>query len=383
MSLLNDVMRDLQTRGVLGLPPLAGLQPVADVPQPQQKRHLLLPLLATLSVATAILLWGPGSDSGWVPSLARITGFETPQSDPVQQAETAPAIEAEPIVPASGNDLRELFSIEIDAGRRATAETVGAVVAYTAGETETLVESPAKDPIPTVVSAPVESQTAAAPAAVAPRPATRPQAPADATAKPTIVRRQAGVEDIGGIVMRAQRAMRGHDLVTAERLFREALAIDSGDATIWTYLYTVLAGSSRHAAAEQALRQGLNSADEPASLAKLYARLLVDRGDKDAAVSVLGSHRPAPAADTEYDAFLAALLQQTGSYADAGAVYRNLLSVDPDSGPWLIGLAMSDDSLGNTAEALAGFERAMMSGSLKSPLDRYARRRIAELRAND
>ena len=177
--------------------------------------------------------------------------------------------------------------------------------------------------------------------------------------------------------------MRSDDLPGAERLFREALTIDPGNGAVWSYLYSILVRASKPAAAEQALRQGLISAKEPAPLAKLYARLVLDRGEKDAAVRILRTHRPAAASDTEYDAFLAALLQQQGQYAEAGEIYRKLLTVEPDSGSWWIGLAMSSDSIGNRPEALSAFQRALRTDSLKTPLDRYARRRAAELQAND
>ncbi len=177
--------------------------------------------------------------------------------------------------------------------------------------------------------------------------------------------------------------MRSDDLLSAERLFREALIIDPGNGAVWSYLYSILVRASKPAAAEQALRQGLISAKEPAPLAKLYARLLLDHGEKDAAVGILRTHRPVAASDTEYDAFLAALLQQLGQYAEAGEIYRKLLTVEPDSGPWWIGLAMSSDSIGNRPDALSAFQRALRTDSLKTPLARYARQRTAELQAYD
>jgi MSHA biogenesis protein MshN len=178
-------------------------------------------------------------------------------------------------------------------------------------------------------------------------------------------------------------AMRSNDLYTAERMFREALAVDSGDSAIWSYLYGALVRASKPAAAEKALQQGLVLAKEPVALAKLYARMLLDRGDKDAAVAVLKNYRPTPASDTDYDAFLGALLQQRGQYAEAGSIYENLLTAEPNSGSAWIGLAMSHDSLGDRADAMSAFESALRTGSLKTPLARYARRRTAELTAND
>lgn len=378
MSLLNDVMRDLQTRGVLGMPPLAGLQPVSDIPHSHQKRHLLMPVLGALTVVAAVMMWRPVNDGTWLSPLAWITGEETTPVEAEPQAAFAPPAEVRPIVVATGKDLRELFDIETSAGNPASEVPVPESAAPAIAANEEAVPEP--DTAAIVDLPAVEAQPIAA---AWDMPAEEPVAPDAGASRTTILRREPGIDDVDGIMLRAQNAMRKHDLVTAEREFREALAIDPADAEKWIYVYSVLVAAARPAAAEQALQQGLSLADEPGGLAKIYARLLVDRGNKERAVGVLNTHRPAPASDTEYDAFLAALLQQTGSYAEAGDVYRSLLAVDPRSGPWLFGLAMSDDSLGNIAEALAGFDRALASGSLKPPLDRYARRRIAELQAYD
>jgi Tfp pilus assembly protein PilF len=389
MSLLNDVMRDLQTRGVLGVPPLAGLQPVSGVPGQQRKRSHLLPALVALSAVTVVLIWQPVGDSRWLP-FARVSGVAPAEIEPLQ-AITEDIAQAEPAVPATGDDLRELFPIDGVASEQQvlTAEIEVVHVTDTSSEPVAVIEEPVTAAVTAIAKPAVQAQPEAVPTVVESRvvtetPAVTPTpAPAatQASAKPTITRRESGEMDVDSIVARAMQSMRSNDLATAERLLREALAIDSGNAETWSFLYGVLISAARPAAAEQALQQGLGSADQPAPLAKLYARTLLDRGDRDGAVSVLAAHRPAPAFDTEYDEFFAALLQQTGQYAEAGEIYQKLLTIDPDSGAWLVGLAMSHDSLGFNEEALIAFERALTSGSLKSPLDRYAKRRAVELKA--
>jgi tetratricopeptide (TPR) repeat protein len=308
---------------------------------------------------------------------------ETIRSTPVESAPVA----------ATGDDLRELFSVGNAVESTATTHTeiIADPVADAPAAATVTAELPPPNELPavsettpsTVNAMALESQPSVAPATVieSPAPAASP-APPPATGK-SIVSREQGADDVEGIVARAVKSMRANDLFTAESMFRAALVVESGDAEIWTYLYSVLSMTSRPEAAEQALQQGLVASDEPAALAKLYARVLLDRGEKDAAVSILRIHRPPAASDIEYDSFLAALLQQQGQFADAGEIYETLLTVDPGSGSTWIGLAMSHDSQGNRADALAAFERALTTGSLKPPLARYARRRSTELKAND
>jgi tetratricopeptide (TPR) repeat protein len=375
MSLLNNVLRDLQTRGELGVEPLTGLEPVAEAPTQHRWHALLLPALAALSVASAIALWGPVTDGRWIPSFARIMvdGDTRPQSKLQTVPKASP--QAEPDLAAASDNATAGNNAAI--GENAATADDAAISDISRGVTPINTTSDLKSPpvddyvADTQADSPPSSQVSVE-SAVSP-----------ATA--TTLRRKTGNAAIAAArsAARGVAAMRGDDLLNAERLFREALTIDPGNGAVWSYLYSTLVKASKPAAAEQALRRGLISAKEPAPLAKLYARLLLDRDEKDAAVGILRTHRPVAASDTEYDAFLAALLQQLGQYAEAGEIYRKLLTVEPDSGSWWIGLAMSSDSIGNRPDALSSFQRALRTDSLKTPLARYARQRTAELQAYD
>ncbi len=377
MSLLNNVLRDLQTRGAFGLPPLSGLEPVADTPDQQRKHALLLPLLAVLSIAAVLFIWRPLADGRGILPFARIMADATtqPQSRPQTDAMRLPKAAATSA--ATGDDLRNILIVENSRNESPVQRDVDVIdtVADAPLKSATVVESPPTDPLPTAELPTVtELPVMAALPAVTESPAVF-----ESSGTTTISRREPGDDEMSGTVAMGLAAMRSNDLRTAERLFREALGVDSGDSAVWSYLYGVLVRARKPTAAEQTLQRGLISAQEPASLAKLYARMLLDRGEKGAAVSILKIHRPAPASDTEYDAFLAALLQQQGKYAEAGEIYQKLLTVEPGSGSVWIGLAMSHDSLGNRADAQLAFEHALSTGSLQTPLARYARRRTEEL----
>ena len=393
MSLLNNVLRDLQTRGELGVEPLTGLEPVAE-PSTQHRWHaLILPAVAALSVASAIALWGPVTDGRWIPSFARImvdADVQPPsefQTVPKTLPQPEPGLAATRNNTATSDNSRSVTPIN-STSKSSPAPLDDYVVDTAADSPPSSSSSPvstelAVTPIPTVTAEPTVSQTStgSTESAVSPESAAATEAPATATT----LRRNTGNAAIAAArsAARGVAAMRSDDLLNAERLFREALTIDPGNGAVWSYFYSTLVKASKPAAAEQALRRGLISAKEPAPLAKLYARLLLDRDEKDAAVSILRTHRPVAASDTEYDAFLAALLQQLGQYAEAGEIYRKLLTVEPDSGSWWIGLAMSSDSIGNRPDALSAFQRALRTDSLKTPLARYARQRTAELQAYD
>ncbi len=383
MSLLNNVLRDLQSRGAFGLPPLTGLQPVADIPDRHHKRTLLLPALAVLSITAAIVVWRPIIDGRGVLSFASIMSDAATQPESIPQTDAEMSPQVEPTIAARGDDMRDSFAVDgsSNEGPATRDDDVVELVADAAPASAEVVDAPlaVEESLP-VAELPVVAESLAVTQSAA---VTESPAVIESPGTTTISRRETDDKDTSATVAMGLAAMRSNDLYTAERMFREALAVDSGDSAIWSYLYGALVRASKTAAAEKALQQGLVLAKEPVALAKLYARMLLDRGDKNAAVAVLKNHRPTPASDTDYDAFLGALLQQRGQYAEAGSIYENLLTAEPNSGSAWIGLAMSHDSLGDRADAMSAFESALRTGSLKTPLARYARRRTAELTAND
>ncbi len=405
MSLLNNVLRDLQTRGAFGVEPLTGLEPVAEAPTQHRWPALLLSALAALSIASATVLWRPAADGRWLPSIASIMVDADAQPQPGFQTAPKTSPQAEPDVTASGDQSSGAVPVDRTSESSPAPLDDDVVDTPVPPDFQTLAKtSPQAEPDLAATgdhssgAFPVDRTSQSSPAPldddVANTAADSPSSSAESAVSPvsavapataTILRRETvdAATAAARSVTRGLTAMRGNDLPTAERLFREALTIDPGDGAVWSYLYSVLVRASKPGAAEQALRRGLISAKQPAPLAKLYARMLLDRGEKDAAVSMLRTHRPLPASDIVYDAFLAALLHQLGQYTEARDIYRKLLTVEPSTGSWWIGLAMSDESLGNRPEALSAFQRALRTQSLKIPLTRYARRRIAELQAHD
>lgn len=316
MSLLNDVLRDLQSRGARETRPLAGLEPVAGV---KSRSNLPLWLMAIAALAVAVLATRP-------VAVATAPAIAIPMAETAATALVAPVVEARPA------DI----SIPV-----------------------TTAEEPQRVPEP----------DSDAPAAFA---------------EPLIVRRHAAEAEERTITPLSSglQALQSGDLAAAEKFFTNALAIDASDAQAWSYLYETQARAANITAAEQTLQRSLTRASEPAELAKLYARFLIERKDTARAVTILRDHRPIGTPDSDYDALLAALLQQQGSFAEAGSLYRELLDRNPQPGAWWVGLAMSSDSLGDRAAALAAFERALRADRLKQPLANYARRRIAELENN-
>lgn len=144
-------------------------------------------------------------------------------------------------------------------------------------------------------------------------------------------------------------------------------------------LAALLLNEGRVAEAASSLREGLRLMAGATSLAKLYARILVDQGDIPMAVTVLERARPAVSADPEYHALLAALYRQQKKYAQAAHAYQQILMQRPGVASWWMGLALSEDAMGESAPALNAFQRAQRAGGLSATVMKYLQARIVAL----
>ena len=345
MSLLNDVLRDLQTRGAFGPEPLTGLEPVLETHAPQKSRSMPLFMVLALAVAAFLVAW---------PNMMNVQRPELPSQ---AVASTTTRLLSEPAIEPQTTPPPVPQPVQLAAPETRQLEQLAVV--------EVISSPPPAAPTPVVEAR---------------------RAPTVVEESPTTIYRRDTRDRAASAASwldEGLRALQANNLAAAERYFQDAIDDDTANGAAWSYLYSTQMKAGNLTAAEQTLRMGLSAAKDPAALAKLYARMLLDRGNTGAAVRVLQDNRPPVASDAEYDAFLAAMLQKKGQFALAGDIYRQLLDRNPDSASLWIGLAMSSDSLGNPEDALAAFHSALRADPLKPPLARYAARRISELEAND
>ena len=165
----------------------------------------------------------------------------------------------------------------------------------------------------------------------------------------------------------------------AQQKLEKALSIEPAHMRARETLSALLLNTGRVSEAAETLSEGLRLRPASATLAKLYARVLVDQGDNDAAVAVLERARPLVASDPEYYSLLAVLYRGVGKYAQASQVYQQMLQVRPGVAVWWMGLALSEDAMGASAKALEAYQRAQRSGGLKAEVLKYVQSRIAAL----
>jgi MSHA biogenesis protein MshN len=145
-------------------------------------------------------------------------------------------------------------------------------------------------------------------------------------------------------------------------------------------LVNLLLEQQRLADAQTILEEGLGLLPGQPQLAMRLARIQVERGDLRGASDTLQKARGgASAANPEFHALHAAVLQRLTLHKDAVAEYQAALRLAPQAGVWWMGLGISLEADGRGAEAREAFQRARSSGALSAELDRFVEQKLRQL----
>jgi tetratricopeptide (TPR) repeat protein len=142
------------------------------------------------------------------------------------------------------------------------------------------------------------------------------------------------------------------------------------------YLVTLLFQQGNKFEADQFVKAGLKEQPNALSLIKLQARIFVDEGKLNQAVSLLEKTAPELSIDPDYHAFIAAIYQRQGRVDLAENIYKQLVTLQPENPNWWVGLGVALDTLGNQAQALEAYSNADNIGGLKPELKAYLATRL-------
>jgi len=158
-----------------------------------------------------------------------------------------------------------------------------------------------------------------------------------------------------------------------------ALQLDAGHDDARQAMVSLLLDRKRNVDAEGILQEGLNHNPKQIGFAKLLARLQVDRGALPQALETLQKALPYAGQQSDFQAFIAAVQQRMGQHKEAISHYRVALQSSPDSGVWLMGLGISLKALQQHEEAHVAFKRALESHTLNEELQAFVTQQIKEL----
>lgn len=375
MSLINQVLKELDARGSKAIGTDTYVQQVRTVPERQRIHPAWLVAAVTtilLILAMAWLLLRPASQQAtnpFVPQLPLkqdVTLRAVPAS--ADSALTASNKQSKP----AGTPTRQLAPANSPpaAGLPSSQrETAPSAVAPTPREKEGRLSSEASVPVSHAVL-PTKLLTARSEAESAPNviPLISKQ-----FKEPTSQQRA------DNEYRKALQALQDNKPAEAIKGFESALQLDASHAGARYALISALLDSSRQDEAIARAREGLSLDLAQPGLSMILARLQVEKGELRAAIETLERVLPYAADHADYQSFLAALLQRDERHKQAIEHYLAALQKMPQNGVWWMGMGISLQAEHRLPEALEAFKRAKASNSLSPELVVFVDTRLAQL----
>lgn len=371
MSLINDMLRDLDTRNAASSEREGLARNVRALPGAPAQRSLnpvLLALVAALLGGAAVWLMlqaSPPAAPAPAPVVATapaaVADLPVPPIPPVQ-VETAPEV-SPPVPPAPETPALRL---------------------------ETAIGKPPPKPEPAPAAQAAPSPPTASPAA-APIIAAAPAAPkaSGTTTLPPVPRSNASPhiskqptdgstanEQADAEYRRGINAIRRGDAVEGGEALRTALRIAPAHAGARQALLAQLTEQQRWTDVETLALDGIGLMPQRSDWALLAARLMYERGDPSSALTVLDQYAANARQNADYQILRALLLQRAGRNADAAECYQVALALRPQEGRWWYGLGRALDADHREALARQAYEKAKETGNLPPDLQQAVERRL-------
>ncbi|MBI3903725.1 MAG: tetratricopeptide repeat protein [Nitrosomonadales bacterium] len=354
MSLINQMLSDLEKRGAHTLPGEPAIRPVSVQNRP---RKILLP-----SAIAALVLLSVLAGIGWNRAQPKVAVVHADaQPAPLAVPQTQPQPQPQPSVADTKTRPPE---------KKAASSTPPASHMSFALSAITPHAAPHHAKPPTTASAPSLNKTA--PDAT-PAPIAMPSG-VDKKIRPLSAQQQADNE-----FLQANNLMQQGRSTEAINGYESALRLDASHAAARQSLVGLLLEAKRNADAERVLQEGLDLDPAHGNFAMLLARLQVERGALPQALETLHKTLPYAGQQADYHAFIAAVQQRLGQHQEAVAHYQSALQLSPDSGVWLMGLGISLQAMQHNDEAREAFRHAIESHTLNAELQAFVAQRLKEL----
>ena len=127
---------------------------------------------------------------------------------------------------------------------------------------------------------------------------------------------------------------------------------------------------------ERARQDGAGAANQ---LRLLEAHVAIGRGDLEHAYAILLESLPDVRVATQQHDLLAAVMVRTSRYAQAAAIYRALLTVDPANARWWAGYAVTQEKLGHRTELISAYRTLRSLAPPGSALSTWANERLERI----
>lgn len=376
MSLINDMLRDLDSRNAASSERSGLAQNIRALPPQNQRRQpLLLLMLAAAALGGAavwLLLKADAAPPADLLPAVTAAAVAPPPAEPAPIAAEAPA-EAVPAAPAAQPEVPVLrLDTQLDPRPASSPpRPVAPTVAPAPATTQAPTPAPARAASPAATAPPLTPPAAAGRAVDS---ANRSNAPAQISKQPT--QGSTPAEQAEADYRRGIAAIRRGDTGEAGEALRAALRLMPTHVAARQALLGQLTEQQRWHDAETLALDGAGLLPQRSDWALLAARLMYDRGEAELALETLNQHAAAARQNADYQVMHALLLQRAGRYADAANCYRTALALRPGEGRWWFGLGRALDADRREAEARQAYEKARDSGNLPPDLLQSVERRL-------
>lgn len=174
---------------------------------------------------------------------------------------------------------------------------------------------------------------------------------------------------------RAKKALDDNNLKEALGHYQEALRYAPNSVKIRQKLSALYYGKGEARKAVDILRKGIQLDKDNTALRMSLAKLLMKEKQNEAALTAL-VHLPQQV-PVEYLSLRAALAQKSKQDEIALSSYQNLVSMEPDSGRWWLGLGIQQERALNLPEAEKAYQQALTKLGLSSQSQQFIRDRLS------
>ncbi len=342
MSLINQMLRDLASRNTINDAPSTLQNHIYATQIPKSKMLFLIWSLAAV-IATGSTYWV----YQYSKTLTKIPPVIV--ADNIKKA-LAPIASYEQVLAAPNAVTGTAPKIEQQLPENTTAQPVAAVQIT--------------PPIPTA---------SASQATAIPSNKNRPLSP-----KPALIKQITAKQQADALYRQAENNVGGYS--TAYRL-EEVLKIDPRHLKARLLLVKTLHNQGQANKAAEVLDQSLALFPDNLQFINTRAQLfLQQKNPGDALKTLQRIDLTSGSNDETFLSLLAASYQQLQSFTNAAQIYQKLVTINSGKAENWLGLALSQEKLGNSKLAREAYQQALSKNTLKESIVNYIKQRLIELR---
>jgi len=178
---------------------------------------------------------------------------------------------------------------------------------------------------------------------------------------------------------RIAESLNSNDVDLAQSLLSQLLLDEPDNLKARKKLASLYFAQGSYAQTKQLLLSGIDLHPNQTDLKLMLARLYSVQDNPEQALKVMIGIEPNISNQTEFLAYRAALAQQLKQPLVAKADYIALSTLDATNAKWWLGLAVAQDQLAETNNAIKAYEKAYSLGQLDDSVDEFIQQRILVL----